>query len=130
MHWDYEKMEDGKIKYLPAHDYDGKITGKIIIGIKFFFDENPEEAHRLGWIKHIKHDYNEINQMIDYNPQTQNLFVHTLQVDEYTIEDIYSVAPKSEEQLALEELLETMGLYTAERIVQVDDAGGVVAGWN
>ena len=37
MHWDYEKMEDGKIKYLPAHDYDGKITGKIIIGIKFFF---------------------------------------------------------------------------------------------
>lgn len=132
MRWDYEKLdENGKMRYLPAHDFDGKITGKVIIGLKRYFDENPEEAHRLGWTKHIKYNFKEIEEKFpDYNPQTQNLFTTLKQIDEYTIEDEFHISDKSSEQMALEELMETMGLYTADRIVQIDDAGGVIVGWN
>ena len=131
MRWEYEKLgDDGEIKYLPAHDFEGKITGKIVIGLKLYFDENPGEAARCGWIKHIKRDYKEIRELYpDWNPQTQNIFVTQKQVDEWTIEDEYHFEDKSQQQLALEEMMETMGLYAADRVVQIDDAGGVIAGW-
>lgn len=129
MHWTYEKLdENGKMKYLPAHDFDGKITGKIILGVALYFDENPEEARRLGWTKHIHHDAKEIREMVDFNPQTQNLLTSQKQIDEFTIEDTYDVIDKTEKQMEYEEIFEAVGLFTYERVVQIDDAGGVIAG--
>lgn len=103
--WQYDKlMEDGKIETISGDwkcDYDGKITGHIVINVKAWFDENPEERKRLGWIKHILHD----NKDIEYNKQTQFLTKMVKQIDEYTIEDEYFVLDKSEDQLAFEEML-------------------------
>lgn len=99
----YEKLDEetGKIKYCPTHDLDGKITGRLIYGLKAWFDENPEERMRLGWTKHIEHETKEI----EYNRQTQYLTNTTRQIDEFTVEDVCHVMDKSEEQLRLEELL-------------------------
>lgn len=99
--WEYEKLdENGKIKYCPINDYDGKITGHIVFGVKAWFDENPEERKRLGWVKHIHHD----TKNIEYNKRTQYLKRGTKQIDEYTVEDVYHVMDKSEEMMRLEEL--------------------------
>lgn len=99
--WDYEKLdENNKIKYPPLNDYDGKITGHIVFGVKAWFDENPEERKRLGWVKHIKHETKDI----EYNKRTQYLKRSTKQIDEYTIEDVWHVMDKSEEMMRLEEL--------------------------
>lgn len=99
--WEYEKLdENGKIKYCPINDYDGKITGHIVFGVKAWFDENPEERKRLGWVKHIHHD----TKNIEYNKRTQYLKRGTKQIDEYTVEDAYHVMDKSEEMMRLEEL--------------------------
>lgn len=99
--WEYEKLdENGKIKYCPINDYDGKITGHIVFGVKAWFDENPEERKRLGWVKHIHHD----TKNIEYNKRTQYLKRSTKQIDEYTVEDVYHVMDKSEEMMRLEEL--------------------------
>ena len=46
--------EDGTIEHCPTYDYDGKITGKIVVNVQAYFDENPDERKRLGWIKHIE----------------------------------------------------------------------------
>lgn len=105
--WTYEKLdEDYKVKYCPQNDSDGKITGKIIIGLPAWFDENPEERIRLGWIKHIHHDEKEV----EYNKQTQYVVCSTVNIDDYTIEDVYHVLNKSEEMLLFEEMLEAYGL--------------------
>ena len=118
--WEYEKLdENGKIKYCPINDYDGKITGHIVFGVKAWFDENPEERKRLGWVKHIHHD----TKNIEYNKRTQYLKRGTKQIDEYTVEDVYHVMDKSEEMMRLEEL--TRGGFWGD-----DDAitfGGVEA---
>lgn len=99
--WEYEKLdENNKIKYLPMNDYDGKITGHIVFGVKAWMDENPEERKRLGWVKHIHHDTKEI----EYNNRTQYLKRSTKQIDEYTVEDVWYVMDKSEEMMRLEEL--------------------------
>ena len=42
--WRYERLNDeGKIEYAPMNDYDGKVTGHIVFGVKAWFDEHPEE---------------------------------------------------------------------------------------
>ena len=98
----YERYrEDYTAERCPQDDKDGKISGHIIINLPAWFDENPEERIRLGWIKHITHDTKEI----DYNRQTQFLVKSVRQIDEFTVEDVYNVLTKSEEQLAFEEML-------------------------
>lgn len=103
--WQYDKLqEDGTIKTIGGdfqNDPDGKITGHIVMNVKAWFDENPEERIRLGWTKHILHQSKEV----EYNKQTQFLAKSVRQVDEYTIEDEFFVLDKSEEQLAFEEML-------------------------
>lgn len=99
--WDYQKVdENGKIKWAPVNDYDGKITGHIVFGVKAWFDEHPEERKALGWIKHIRHDRKDIV----YNKRTQYLVPSIKNIDEYTVEDEYHIMDKSEEMMRLEEL--------------------------
>lgn len=111
MTWTYEKIkEDGTLEYLPINDTDGSITGKIILGVKQWFDENPEEYKARGWIKHIQHSDAEIKEIIgDYNPQTQYITTAQKMIDDYTIEDTYNVGTKSEEMLLFEEMANTLG---------------------
>ena len=99
--WDYQKLdENGRIKYAPPNDFDGSITGHIVFNVAAWFDENPEERKRLGWVKHIRHDTKDI----EYNRQTQYLINATKQIDEYTVEDDWKIMDKSEEMMRLEEL--------------------------
>lgn len=105
----YEKYsEEGTVTYCPGNDYDGSVTGHIVMNVRAWFDENPEERKRLGWIKHIHHDVKEI----DFNRQTHYIIPSVKQVDPYTIEDVYHVAKKSEELLALEEMLDALNYPT------------------
>ena len=107
MYWGYVKMDENlKTVHCPTNDIDGKITGHIVLGLKQWFDENPEERKRLGWIKVIYHDKSEI----EYNRQTQYLVPAYRPIDEYTVEEIYNVLNKSEEQMRLEELLSSIEL--------------------
>ena len=114
----YEKLNEDLVPVrCPGNDADGKITGKFIIGLKEYFDENPEERKRLGWIKHITHDpYKELE---NFNKQSQYLSKTTVQVDEFTVEDVYNILDKSEEQLLLEEILEGTNVYGGGGIVFV-----------
>ena len=67
----YEKLDENyKMKYCPAHDYDGSVTGHIVINVKAWFDENPEERKRLGWIKHLYYESNEelLSDLPDWDP--------------------------------------------------------------
>lgn len=117
--WSYEKLdEQGNVKWLPINDDKGEITGKYIIGLKEYFDENPEEARRLGWIKHISHGTDDV----EYNKQTQYVQRYYKQIDEFTIEDAYEVFDKTEEMMLLEELLESVG-YVGGGIVFVGMEG-------
>ena len=100
--WYYEKLEaDGKVKSAPPSDLDAKITGRHVYGLRAWFDENPEERIRLGWVKHITHKTKDI----EYNKQTQYLQREIRNIDEYTVEDVYRIMDKSEEQMRLEELM-------------------------
>lgn len=107
MEWSYEKLDENlKIKHAPIHDADGKITGKHIINLKAWFDENPEERIRLGWIKHISLTSKEINEQYPHNPMTHFVMRTTKTIDEYTVQDEYHIAEKSEEMLWFEEMME------------------------
>ncbi len=107
----YEKFdENGKVTNCPGNDYDGRITGHIVMNIKAWFDENPEERKRLGWIKHIRHSSRDI----EYNPDTQRIVWSAKKIDEYTIEDEYHVVDKSEEMLRLEELLSALNYQSGD----------------
>ena len=88
----------------PMDDKDGSITGHIIIGLSRWFDENPEERKRLGYIKHLTPDTKDI----EFNRQTQFLMTTVEQVDDWTITDVYHVRNKSEEMLWFEEMYQTM----------------------
>ena len=100
-YWTYEKLqEDGKVETVPTNDFDGKITGHIVFGVKQWFDENPEEARRLGWVKHIMH--NEAK-WVTYNKQTQYLVKSHKPIDEFTYEDVYHVMDKTEEMMRRQE---------------------------
>ena len=119
--WVYEKLdENGQVKTLPANDSKGEITGKFIIGLPEYFDEHPEERKRLGWIKHIRRNVNEIN----YNKQTQYLRRTVIQIDEYTIEDAYEIFDKTEELLLLEEELDSIGYMGGTVIIWAGCEGG------
>lgn len=99
--WHYEKLDEkGNIVQCPRDDKDKSTTGKFILNVPAYFDENPAERIRLGWIKHIDHDASEI----EYNKQTQYLVTGSRQIDEYTVETVYHVMNKSEEQMHLEEM--------------------------
>lgn len=109
MDWTYEKLdEDYKVRSVGSYtnDTDGKITGHIVMNVKAWFDENPAEARRLGWTKHITHTSEEIKEICPHNPQTQYLVTCARQIDEYTIEDTYYALDKSPEMLRLEELMQ------------------------
>lgn len=42
MKWKYIKMNNEySIIDAPTHDLDGKITGRVVYGLKQWFDENP-----------------------------------------------------------------------------------------
>ena len=105
--WDAEKLE---MQYCPTDDKDGSVTGKFILNVPKYFDENPEERIRLGWIKHITHSEADV----EYNKQTQFVIWTTKQIDPYTIEDEAHILDKSEDQLAFEEMLSvaSWGTYT------------------
>lgn len=115
-HYEYEKYdEDFKTHWCPINDNDGSITGHIVIGVKQWFDENPEERKRLGWIKHISYDKPQ-DAGIEYDPQTQYVIVTKEMPDEYTMVDVFHVMDKSEEQMLFEEMLEVaQNIYTTER---------------
>lgn len=103
----FEKLnEDMKLMRVPRNDFDGSITGKIVMNVPAYFDENPDEQRRLGWIKHIEHYDKDDPAKPEYDPQTQYLIRSVKQIDEYTVEDVYHVMDKSEEQMLLEEMLE------------------------
>lgn len=100
--WYYEKLnpETGKVEQVKFNDFDGKITGRIVFNVKAWFDENPEERKRLGWVKHIEKSTKDI----EYNKQTQYLVRGIKQIDEWTVEDEWHIMDKSEEMMRLEEL--------------------------
>ena len=118
MDWSYEKLtEQYELKTCPTNDYDGSVTGHIVYNVPAWFDENPEERKRLGWIKHIRHSKEEIREIVGgWNPQTQNLVTTLKQIDEWTVEDTYHVLDKSEEQLLFEEMLAVSdsAIYTGD----------------
>lgn len=98
-YWEYEKLqEDGKVKRIGINfnDFDAKITGKYVFGVKAYFDENPEERIRLGWTKHIMHN---VDKYVQYNKQTQYLVKSVKVIDAYTVEDEYHVMDKTEEMM-------------------------------
>lgn len=102
MAWHYEKLDENmNIVTCPRDDKDGSVTGKIILNVPAYFDENPDIRIALGWIKHIDHTPDEV----EYNKQSQYLVSGTRQIDEYTVETVYHVMNKSEEQLHLEEMM-------------------------
>lgn len=114
----YEKYneETGKLDSVwnYRNDTDGSITGHIVMNVKAWFDENPEERKRLGWTKHIMYDKPE-DAGVEYDPQTQYYKIVQRQIDEYTVEDVYYVKDKTEEQLLFEEMLATAqggGVYS------------------
>lgn len=125
----YEKLTaDGKYQYCPANDFDGSVTGHIVINVRAWFDENPEERKRLGWIKHLYYESDaELKKDLpDWDPASQLLVKGTRRIDDYTIQDEYHVIDKTDEIMELEEMLETMNLYVPAGLVQLDANGGVL----
>lgn len=105
MRTQYERIEDdGSVKSCPMNDYDGSITGHIVYNVPAYFNENPDEAKRLGWIRHNTFEAKEIKERWPHNVQTQFLVKSIRVIDEWTVEDVYHVMDKSEEMLEREEL--------------------------
>ena len=104
--WYYERLTDeGKLEHAPMNDLDGKVTGRLVYGLKAWFDEHPEERKALGWTKHIYYDTKDM----EYNRQTQFLVTTVRAVDEWTVEEEYRILDKSEEMMRLDELLNRSG---------------------
>ena len=125
----YEKLDENfKMQYCPANDFDGSVTGHIVINVWAWFDENPEERKRLGWIKHLYYESNDelLADLPDWDPASQYLVAGTEKVDEWTVKDVYYTIDKTEEMMLLEEMLETMNLYVPTGLVQLDAQGGVL----
>lgn len=104
----YERMNPltFAIERCPIDDKDCKITGKFILNVPKWFDENPEERKRRGWIKHNTFDDKEIKEKWPHT-MSQYLIHSVKEVDEWTVEDDYHIMDKSEEQMLFEEMLET-----------------------
>ena len=99
----YTKLDGkGEETYLPNNDYNGTITGtgKCVLNIKAWFDENPEIRKSLGYIKVITPSIDDL----EYNKQTQYIEWSKAFIDEYTIMRTPHIINKSEEMLRLEEL--------------------------
>lgn len=125
----YEKLDENyKMHYCPANDNDGSVTGKIVMNVKAWFDENPEEARKRGWIKHLSYESNEEfkKDFPDFDPASQILVSGTKRIDDFTIQDEYHIIDKTPEMMELEEMLESMGLYTPAGYVQLDAQGGIL----
>ena len=127
----YQKLdENNNIQYCPINDYDGSITGigHCIIGLKAWFDENPEERKRLGWIQHWEYEnMKEVKKDLpDYDPVRHYLMKSEVTVDQYTTKDKYVIIEKTEEMLELEEKLEIMNLYVPTGTMIVDSQGGAL----
>lgn len=107
MKWEYVRYDEEKCDavHLPKNDDLGEITGKVVINLAAYFDENPEERIALGWVKHIMYEKGD-EQYPEWDKQTQFLTTTQRAIDEYTTEDVYYVTDKSEEQLLMEELRE------------------------
>jgi len=116
-HYEKYNEETGKLESIRGNyrnDTNRSITGHIVMDVKAWFDENPEERKRLGWTKHITYDKPE-DAGVEYDPQTQYYKIVQRQIDEYTVEDVYYVKDKTEEQLLFEEMLATAqggGVYS------------------
>ena len=131
MQYRYEKLDENyQRKYCPINDYDGSIsgTGHCIIGLKAWFDENPEERKRLGWIKHFYYDDNKEFKADypDYDPAYYYPTCSTVPIDEYTCKDVYHFIPKTDEFLEMEEMLEMMNLYVPSGAMILDSQGGAI----
>ena len=131
MQYRYEKLDENyNKKTCPINDYDGSIsgTGHCIIGLKFWFDENPEERKRLGWIKHYYYETNKKfkEDYPDYDPTIHYPTCTTVNIDEYTVKDTYSFIEKNDEFLELEEKLEIMNLYVPSGAMILDSQGGAI----
>ena len=112
--WQYEKQqEDGKIKIAPMNDPNGEITGHCVFGLKQWFDENPEERIRLGWVKHIMHT---VEKYVEYNKQTQYVMRSHKVIDEYTYEDEYRVFDKTEAMMRRQEETSTGMVWTGDDV--------------
>ena len=99
--WYYEKLNDkGQVERAPLNDPDGKITGRHIFNLPAWFDENPEERIRLGYVKHITHPVKDI----EYNRRTQYLVNALKRIDAHTVEDDWKILDMSEEQMRMSEL--------------------------
>lgn len=121
--WYYEHYNDkGKLVRAKMNDYDGKITGHIVFNIDAYFDENPDEARRLGYIKHITHSPKEIKAMFpDLDRCTQCVVASVKVIDDYTVEDVYHVVDKSEEMMLYAELSSVGDVYVGDTPYDVDD---------
>lgn len=119
MHHDYMRLkEDGTIEHCPTYDYDGSVTGKIVVNVKAYFDENPDERIRLGWVKHNMLNRDEIAEQVgEWDRQRQRLVRSLKTIDEWTVQDEYHVMDKSEEMMLMEEIAQasdSMGLMGSE----------------
>jgi len=117
--WNYEKIgEDGKTETAPIHDLDGKITGKCILNLRCWFDENPEIRVNLGYIKHIRHYPDELN----YDSQTQYVQRGLKENSDFEVEDVLTAVDKSVEMMQYEEIFGQSSIgggitFTSEGIV-------------
>lgn len=119
MNHDYMRLkEDGTIEHCPTYDYDGSVTGKIVVNVKAYFDENPEERKRLGWIQHNTLTKDEIAEQVgEWDRQRQRLVRSLKTIDEWTVQDEYHVMDKSEEMMLMEEIAQasdSMGFMDTE----------------
>ena len=127
MQWTYERLrDDGTMQYCPAIDSDGSVTGHIVINVKAWFDEHPEERIARGWIKHVSYELDEIKERWPYDPQRQVLLKCPRRIDEHTIEDDYRPIDKSEEAMLMEEIYNTAWFYVPIGHVILDGQGGVI----
>lgn len=123
--WTYEKLDENmQRQFLPMNDLDGKITGHIVLGVKAWFDEHPEERKALGWIKHINHEWKE--QLPDFDKTSQYLIRGVKQIDEYTIEDEWHAMPLSEEMMVFIEMSNALGLSISYGLLAEDGNGGII----
>ena len=116
----YIRYEDGKVKVCPQNDYEGKITGKIVFNIPAYFDENPEERKRLGWILHRQLTRKEIKARVEWDERSQVVVTTPKWVDEWTVEDEPHVMDKSEEMMLREELSTTSSGYANFAYYDID----------
>ena len=107
----YNKLgDDYNIKRCPNNDIDGKITGKIILNLPGYFDENPEERIALGWTRVNTYDKKDV----EYNIHSQMLITGTRKIDDYTVEEYPIIIDKSPAMMAAEEY-EGFGIWIVGR---------------